>query len=39
MWGALTVASALVAAAGFTLADNVANEGLYARPSPLARCW
>jgi ZIP family zinc transporter len=31
MWGALTVASALVAAAGYSLADNVANEGLYAQ--------
>ena len=31
MWGALTVACALVAAAGFALADNVANEGLYAQ--------
>ena len=31
MWGALTAASALVAAAGFALADNVPNEGLYAQ--------
>ena len=31
MWGALTAAAALVAAAGFALADNVPNEGLYAQ--------
>lgn len=31
MWGALTAASALVAAAGFLLADAVPNQGLYAQ--------
>ena len=31
MWGALTLACALVAAVGFAVADNVPNEGLYAQ--------
>jgi zinc transporter, ZIP family len=30
MWTFLTLASALIAAAGFLLADNLTNEGLYA---------
>jgi zinc transporter, ZIP family len=30
MWTTLTVASAAIAAAGFLLADNLTNEGLYA---------